>query len=78
MIANLSDSHRLLIFEDSDASALIEALHGQSQVLRKHPVAEMGGRVDHGDLQFAAAEGGEPLPAHETTKIIGEVLKELD
>jgi hypothetical protein len=28
--------------------------------------------------QVAEAEGGDPLSAHETTKIIGEVLKELD
>ncbi len=28
--------------------------------------------------QVAEAEGGEPLSAHETTKIIGEVLTELD
>jgi hypothetical protein len=28
--------------------------------------------------QVAKAEGGEPLSAHETTKIIGEVLTELD
>jgi hypothetical protein len=26
----------------------------------------------------AEAEGGEPLPAHQATKIIGEVLAELD
>ena len=28
--------------------------------------------------EVAEAEGGEPLPAHEATKIIGEVLTELD
>ena len=28
--------------------------------------------------EVAEAEGGEPLSAHETTKIIGEVLAELD
>jgi hypothetical protein len=28
--------------------------------------------------EIAEAEGGEPLTAHETTKIIGEVLTELD
>jgi hypothetical protein len=28
--------------------------------------------------EVAAAEGGEPLRAHEATKIIGEVLAELD
>jgi len=28
--------------------------------------------------EVAEAEGGDPLPAHQTTKIIGEVLAELD
>jgi len=28
--------------------------------------------------EIAEAEGGDPLPAHETTKIIGEVLAELE
>jgi len=28
--------------------------------------------------ETAAAEGGDPLPAHQATKIIGEVLAELD
>ena len=28
--------------------------------------------------ETAEAEGGEPLPAHQATKIIGEVLAELD
>jgi hypothetical protein len=28
--------------------------------------------------EVAAAEGGDPLSAHETTKIIGEILTELD
>ncbi len=28
--------------------------------------------------EVAQAEGGDPLPAHEATKIIGEVLAELD
>jgi hypothetical protein len=36
----------------------------------------------HSVEDFAAevteAEGGDPLPAHQTTKIIGEVLTELD
>ena len=34
--------------------------------------------VEAFSADVAEAEGGEPLPAHETTKIIGEVLKELD
>ena len=34
--------------------------------------------VDGFAAEVAAAEGGEPLKAHEATKIIGEVLAELD
>ena len=28
--------------------------------------------------EVAEAEGGEPIPAHQATKIIGEVLAEID
>jgi len=34
--------------------------------------------VEDFSAEVAEAEGGDPLPAHETTKIIGEVLTELD
>jgi hypothetical protein len=34
--------------------------------------------VEDFSTEVAHAEGGEPLPAHETTKIIGEILTELD
>jgi hypothetical protein len=34
--------------------------------------------VEAFSAEIADAEGGEPLTAHETTKIIGEVLAELD
>ena len=34
--------------------------------------------VEDFSAEVAEAEGGEPLPAHETTKIIGEILTELD
>lgn len=34
--------------------------------------------VEDFSAEVAAAEGGEPLPPHEATKIIGEVLSELD
>jgi hypothetical protein len=34
--------------------------------------------VDGFAAEVAEAEGGEPIPAHEATKIIGEVLAELD
>jgi hypothetical protein len=34
--------------------------------------------VEDFSSEVAAAEGGEPMTAHETTKIIGEILAELD
>lgn len=34
--------------------------------------------VEAFSAEVAKAEGGDPLPAHQTTKIIGEVLAELD
>ena len=34
--------------------------------------------VEDFSAEVAQAEGGDPLPAHETTKIIGEVLAELE
>jgi hypothetical protein len=50
------------------------------------PVAEalrhvlVGGEPSVGAFasEVADAEGGEPLPAHEMTKVIGEVLREID
>jgi hypothetical protein len=54
--------------DDPDASA--EALR-HVLIGGVHSVEDFAGEV-------AIAEGGEPLSAHETTKIIGEVLTELD
>jgi hypothetical protein len=34
--------------------------------------------VEDFSSEVAEAEGGEPMSAHETTKIIGEILAELD
>jgi hypothetical protein len=34
--------------------------------------------VDDFSAEVATAEGGDPLPAHQTTTMIGEVLKEFD
>ena len=54
--------------EDPDASA--EAL--------RHVLVGGVPSVEAFAGEVAEAEGGEPLPAHEATKIIGEVLAELD
>jgi hypothetical protein len=54
--------------DDPDASA--EAL--------RHVLVGGVHSVEDFAAEVAEAEGGDPLPAHETTKIIGEVLSELD
>jgi hypothetical protein len=63
-----------------DVSAAIEAINdpeASGEALRHvlvggvHSVEDFAGEV-------AEVEGGEPLPAHKATKIIGEVLTELD
>src|SRR5207302_989730 len=54
--------------DDPDASA--EAL--------RHVLVGGVHSVEDFATEVAEAEGGEPLPAHEATKIIGEVLAELD
>jgi hypothetical protein len=54
--------------DDPDASA--EAL--------RHVLVGGVHSVEDFAAEVAEAEGGDPLPAHEATKIIGEVLAELD
>jgi hypothetical protein len=54
--------------EDPEASA--EAL--------RHVLIGGVHSVEDFATEVAKAEGGDPLPAHETTKIIGEVLAELE
>jgi hypothetical protein len=54
--------------EDPDASG---------QALR-HVLVGGVHAVEDFAAEVAEAEGGEPLPAHKATKIIGEVLAELD
>ncbi|HVA99694.1 MAG TPA: hypothetical protein VNE42_00295 [Acidimicrobiales bacterium] len=54
--------------KDSDASG--EAL--------RHVLIGGTHSVEAFSQEVAEAEGGEPLPAHKMTKIIGEVLAELD
>jgi hypothetical protein len=54
--------------EDPEASA--EAL--------RHVLVGGVHSVEDFAAEVAEAEGGDPLPAHEATKIIGEVLAELE
>ncbi len=61
-------AHAVEALDDPEASA--EAL--------RHVLVGGVHSVEDFAAQVAEAEGGEPLPAHEATKIIGEVLAEID
>ncbi len=72
--------HAVAESEDHDVAAAVESVddpEASAEALRHvlvggaHSVEDFAGEV-------AEAEGGEPLPPHEATKIIGEVLAELD
>ena len=63
---DVADAVAELTDPDASAEALRHVLVGGV-----HSVEDFAAEV-------AEAEGGEPLPAHEATKIIGEVLAELD
>ncbi len=65
---------------DHAAAPAIEALDdpvATGEALR-HVLVGGVHSVEDFAAEAADAEGGDPLPAHETTKIIGEVLAELD
>jgi signal transduction protein with GAF and PtsI domain len=63
-----------------DVSAAIESINdpeASGEALR-HVLVGGVHSVEDFTVEVAEAEGGEPLPAHTATKIIGEVLTELD
>jgi hypothetical protein len=63
-----------------DVSAAIEAIDdpvASGEALR-HVLVGGVHSVEDFSVEVAEAEGGDPLPAHKATKIIGEVLTELD
>ena len=63
-----------------DVSAAIESINdpeASGEALRHVLVGGVHSVEDFAN-EVAGAEGGEPLPAHKATKIIGEVLTELD
>jgi hypothetical protein len=68
---------------DGDAGAVAEAVEAvddpeaSGEALR-HVLVGGVHSVEGFAAEVAEAEGGDPLPAHQTTKIIGEVLSELD
>lgn len=72
--------HAVASDEDHDVAAAVAALDNPAasgEALR-HVLVGGVHAVEDFASEVAAAEGGEPLPAHQATKIIGEVLAELD
>jgi hypothetical protein len=59
------------------AVAALEDPEASGEALR-HVLVGGVHSVEDFAAEIADAEGGDPLPAHETTKIIGEVLAELE
>jgi len=72
--------HAVAISPDHAVAPAVAALddpEASAQALR-HVLVGGVHSVEDFAAEVAEAEGGEPLPAHEATKIIGEVLAELD
>jgi len=72
--------HAIASSPDHAVAPAVEALddpEASGEALR-HVLVGGVHAVEDFAAEVAEAEGGDPLPAHETTKIIGEVLTELD
>jgi hypothetical protein len=72
--------HAVAVSPDHAVAEAVEALddpEASGQALR-HVLVGGVHSVEDFAAEVAEAEGGEPLPAHQATKIIGEVLAELD
>lgn len=72
--------HAMAVSPNHDVSAAIKAINdpeASGEALR-HVLIGGVHSVEDFAVEVAKIEGGEPLPAHEATKIIGEVLTELD
>jgi hypothetical protein len=72
--------HAVATSPDHAVAAAVKALEhpeATGEALR-HVLVGGVHSVEDFAAEVAEAEGGEPLPAHETTRIIGEVLAELD
>ena len=72
--------HAVATSPDHDVTPAVEALddpEASGEALR-HVLVGGVHSVEDFAAEVAEAEGGEPLPPHEATKIIGEVLAELD
>jgi hypothetical protein len=72
--------HAVATSDDHAVAPAVEALddpEASAEALR-HVLVGGVHAVEDFAKEVANAEGGEPLTAHETTKIIGEVLTEID
>ncbi|MEY2469326.1 MAG: hypothetical protein QOF21_2024 [Actinomycetota bacterium] len=72
--------HMVAESPDHDVAAAVEMLddpEAGAEALR-HVLVGGAPSVEDFAKEVAASEGGDPLPTHEATKIIGEVLAELD
>jgi hypothetical protein len=72
--------HTVASSPDHEVASAVEALgdpEASGQALR-HVLVGGVPSVEAFAAEVAEAEGGDPLPAHQATKIIGEVLAELD
>ncbi len=72
--------HAVATSPDHAVAPALEALndpHATGEALR-HVLVGGVHSVEDFALEISTAEGGDPLPAHQATKIIGEVLAELD
>jgi hypothetical protein len=72
--------HALAESPDHDVAGVLKEVHdseASGEALR-HVLVGGTPSVAAFSEEVAEAEGGEPLPAHKMTKIIGEVLAELD
>jgi hypothetical protein len=72
--------HAVAVSPDHAVAEAVEALddpEASAQALR-HVLVGGVHSVEDFAAEVAEAEGGEPLAAHQATKIIGEVLAELD
>lgn len=76
----MSVVHDVATSPDHAVASAVEALENpdaSGEALR-HVLAGGVHSVEDFAAEVAEAEGGDPLPAHEITKIIGEVLAELE
>jgi hypothetical protein len=72
--------HAVATSPDHDAAPAVEELNdpeASGEALR-HVLVGGVHSVEDFAAEVAEAEGGDPLPPHEATKIIGEVLAEID